>query len=1755
MLAAPAGAGMVTVAAAAPAPALAAAAPLPSDPPPDADPNTPGVQLKVPYYAEPEFLLLNNNERWNIRNRPAGTVAAGYGHEPDAVDDALMASGRYAPVGTATFTYGAVSAGRAPLDVAFLGATEDRESSWYVARYDDGSVEFNGPVEQGLSKRYVFGPSATDFEGTPTAARTFVGGAVTFDRLETLRLILIRDDGVVMQMVEGPSDAGGRTRRLEYSGDVGGPAAAAAARSYTTFDKSPRYGANVKDKAPTVKTLMVVLRPNGHVVPFRVGFFGADVSRGYEPLGVVAGSPLVMGVAPTPLADPALLDFDFSCVTAEYVTSNNVVTGTNAAVLGCGQGAVGSGGPDTVVMGRLSVATSTPVPQGAGQPQVNVVTSGDYAHEPPSGLWNLATETVVEAGCSDLSKSRVKPGSFDLRTVLGVTHLACTRVGVNAESLTVEHYTQPASATASQGVNATMGRGAEKSFNSVIPQRTTYDRRYEPNAGAAPSADVPLVRETYRNLQDPSIQLQFPCASLLGRPTRAGILPLDDCDTSTGPVPGPDQGAAVPPPNWTSFTIAAFGDALHSGGYETELIVTTLPDEHSPVDRTVNSAGTPSPFGPTYTADNFTWTVQPSKYLASDLSDIRKPKVNVDVASLNVFHAQNLTPLFLAQVPRNARADLVMELTSTKATEETSPSVPVAILQAPPVVEGLGQQDNFTSEFAVSTTDATATGQGKSTTLGAHVEASFTAVAGAGIAGNEVTFGGGVSTGFQFMNEVEQSLQRSVEVTRTEAYGGSFADHTVVTRAAREYVWPGRVVSDPTGLAAGETFEYRSPAGELTQSVPLSQLATDVPNLYGPNGLYGPSLKRILSNSTIGDPRTYLQGADLDQPPNLLESQGGLCKGDYTAPTNPTPRFTGELPAVIDPTNPYMNKPPDPPTGPSVLISAPHAVSTGNSLAERSNIGISEATERSLLSTKTFDFSVTGIIKAEQEVSFGVAEKVEVELQAGVDAGWSENASVTETLAKGSELSATMGNIPYAADAAHLWLKNERYSWRMFMCKAQLGPAVLGQKVWVQGYLVSNYAGSGGITDLAPITALAPVQSPVALSNPAKALTGAATLCTPATAGDSNQFRWDHPAGTVKGYEVQLENVSGGGAARYPVQGWDDPAAFNTTVKRSATDKRPNLAERPSCADIPASDFVDGDLYRWRLVADGFIDNQQRSDWEYLRPQVWPPSTPLSLRSPVVNADGSVTLAIGDGDGVSSLRHDITVRNVATSAVADRATKVGTSYRTAALPDGTYDAEVVGYNSHTLPGGGRAETPLAKVRFTVGKPLLAQFDVTGCVDAICTTADTATFSDRSQVSGATVTGWTWNFGDGATATSQNPAHRYTAASPAAGYKVTLTVEDSTGRTDVATQHLIVSATDNDADNDGVIDGNDNCPRVPNPGQADADGDGTGDACDLTPNGDTDRDGVDNLTDNCPTVVNPAQTDTDGDGAGDPCDPTPLGDADNDGVGDPTDNCPTVANVDQADADGDGKGDACDATPHGDTDNDGVDNQTDNCPALANPSQTDTDGDGTGDACDPTPLGAAGDFDKDGVADGGDNCTRVANPTQADADHDGKGDACDATPHGDSDNDGVDNLADNCPTVANPTQKDTDADGAGDVCDANPDGPVPLTVVASDARAVRESAAASVFTVRLNHRADRRVTVRFRTADRTAYAGSDYVGAAGVLTFVRGEQTKTVRIRIRHDRTHERTEMFYLRLFGPTNALAIRDGFARGVIVDDDPLRR
>src|SRR4051794_22825859 len=92
----------------------------------------------------------------------------------------------------------------------------------------------------------------------------------------------------------------------------------------------------------------------------------------------------------------------------------------------------------------------------------------------------------------------------------------------------------------------------------------------------------------------------------------------------------------------------------------------------------------------------------------------------------------------------------------------------------------------------------------------------------------------------------------------------------------------------------------------------------------------------------------------------------------------------------------------------------------------------------------------------------------------------------------------------------------------------------------------------------------------------------------------------------------------------------------------------------------------------------------------------------------------------------------------------------------------------------------------------------------------------------------------------------------------------------------------------DTDNDGVFDYEDNCQGYYNPNQQDTDSDAGappyqpvnlyprdpstgGDTCDT----DDDGDGVADASDNCPKVANKEQTDADNDGKGNVCDPQPF----------------------------------------------------------------------------------------------------------------------------------------------------------------------------------------------------------------------------------------------------------------------------------------
>jgi hypothetical protein len=116
--------------------------------------------------------------------------------------------------------------------------------------------------------------------------------------------------------------------------------------------------------------------------------------------------------------------------------------------------------------------------------------------------------------------------------------------------------------------------------------------------------------------------------------------------------------------------------------------------------------------------------------------------------------------------------------------------------------------------------------------------------------------------------------------------------------------------------------------------------------------------------------------------------------------------------------------------------------------------------------------------------------------------------------------------------------------------------------------------------------------------------------------------------------------------------------------------------------------------------------------------------------------------------------------------------------------------------------------------------------------------------------------------------------------------------------------------DGDDDNDGVLDGADDCQLDANASQLDTDGDGQGDACDADDDQDALPDGVELLR-----GTDPLRADSDGDGDRDDAD-----------------SCPLDANADQLDTDGDHQGDACDL----DDDNDGL---SDAVEALPRPKLT------------------------------------------------------------------------------------------------------------------------------------------------------------------------------------------------------------------------
>lgn len=120
----------------------------------------------------------------------------------------------------------------------------------------------------------------------------------------------------------------------------------------------------------------------------------------------------------------------------------------------------------------------------------------------------------------------------------------------------------------------------------------------------------------------------------------------------------------------------------------------------------------------------------------------------------------------------------------------------------------------------------------------------------------------------------------------------------------------------------------------------------------------------------------------------------------------------------------------------------------------------------------------------------------------------------------------------------------------------------------------------------------------------------------------------------------------------------------------------------------------------------------------------------------------------------------------------------------------TPDAGFTGQDSFTyVAHDGTDQSNVATVTLTVGEaspPSTADFTFT--VSGL-----TVAFADQTPDADTTVAAWHWDFGDGNSATVQNPSHTYASAG---AYSVTLTVTDFSGITDSITQEVTVSATAN-----------------------------------------------------------------------------------------------------------------------------------------------------------------------------------------------------------------------------------------------------------------------------------------------------------------------------------------------------------------------
>jgi len=497
--------------------------------------------------------------------------------------------------------------------------------------------------------------------------------------------------------------------------------------------------------------------------------------------------------------------------------------------------------------------------------------------------------------------------------------------------------------------------------------------------------------------------------------------------------------------------------------------------------------------------------------------------------------------------------------------------VPIAVMATPPYIKGSDQRGQITSEFATSTSSSQQNSKATSTSVGVELELGFKAEFETPV--TKVKSSMKVSAAVGYDREAEHETTKTFTVTKSNGYGGSLDEDTVIVNLVRYLSYEGEVVYSSNGLGLCDRPDPSSPCepastkmsvpvGNVVSSMTVGDLQQD-PNTapwWRPSAnkhSFGNGLAETLTH-VAGMPGTYLANNEPSTPENWDKVVNDYCLGDL----DPSQGFAEIARGTPTPANPFTGTKSIPASNDQILTSDWRAAQAGNGVtSQRANLEYNTEYGESFLQTN----SISASVSVEGEYGAG---GITGSAKATVSAGGSISDGYSASLGAGTGFSGTVGSIPDER------LKSEEFTWRMFVCKRELIPGV---PVWVQNYEVIGYngvyrdRGAKAPEDLGPVVGTSPVRS-------------ALTSLTPT-------FEWSQPEGTVKSYDLELEAIGASDHRVVPaVKSYPD---FALASQRDGEEANTYTLE-------PADGLLPGQLYRWRVTSNNFFYKSEVSDWQYL---------------------------------------------------------------------------------------------------------------------------------------------------------------------------------------------------------------------------------------------------------------------------------------------------------------------------------------------------------------------------------------------------------------------------------------------------------------------------------------------------------------------------------------------------------------------------